>query len=267
MDEATDAFPQLAVWAAEVAELDAALAPLCAADWMAVTPFKDWRVRDHVVHLYVSDLLARDAAADPEGFLRRRDGGAAKTVVSPRSFEADDVLETWRGGISTLREVLAPIDPRQRLPWFGPDMSARAFVTARQMETWAHGQTIHDTLGLRRVGTTRLRPICDFGWRTFGWSFRVHRLEPPAAPVILRLTGPSGDLWTWGEADAPNSIEGAAEEFALVVCQCRNVADTGLKVEGPVAAAWMAIAQCFAGGPADPPPPGLRASRRETSLP
>jgi hypothetical protein len=43
-----------------------------------------------------------------------------------------------------------------------------------------------------------------------------------------------------------------------VVTQGRNVADTALQVRGPVAKRWMSIAQCFAGGPADPPKPGTR---------
>ena len=76
--------------------------------------------------------------------------------------------------------------------------------------------------------------------------------------MFLRLLAPSGAVWTWGGEAAVDRIEGTAEDFALVVCQCRNIADTRLTVVGPVAADWMAIAQCFAGGPADPPAPGLR---------
>jgi hypothetical protein len=43
-----------------------------------------------------------------------------------------------------------------------------------------------------------------------------------------------------------------------VVTQTRNIADTGLKVTGPNATAWMEIAQCFAGRPEMPPAPGTR---------
>jgi hypothetical protein len=53
-------------------------------------------------------------------------------------------------------------------------------------------------------------------------------------------------------------IEGDAIEFCQVVAQTRNIADTSLKVAGETAAAWMAIAQCFAGPPETPPPPGSR---------
>ena len=43
-----------------------------------------------------------------------------------------------------------------------------------------------------------------------------------------------------------------------MVTQGRNVADTKLEVVGPVADRWMSVAQCFAGGPVDPPAPGER---------
>ena len=40
--------------------------------------------------------------------------------------------------------------------------------------------------------------------------------------------------------------------------QTRNIADTKLKVTGPVATDWMSKAQCFAGPPNPPPLPGTR---------
>jgi hypothetical protein len=43
-----------------------------------------------------------------------------------------------------------------------------------------------------------------------------------------------------------------------VVTQVRAVADTELQVTGDTARRWMAIAQCFAGPPQDPPAPGSR---------
>ena len=72
----------------------------------------------------------------------------------------------------------------------------------------------------------------------------------------LRLTAPSGAIWEYGDGD--DLIEGSASEFCQVVTQCRNIGDTSLSVHGPVATRWMAIAQCFAGPPQDPPPPGAR---------
>jgi uncharacterized protein (TIGR03084 family) len=255
----TDAFPQRDNWAAEVAALDAVLAAIAPQDWDKVSKFKGWRVRDHVHHLAMSDIVAAQAITDPEDFREHRRERAQQALSAADAGTPQALLQRWRDGVAGLRAAVAGVDPGARFPWFGPDMSARAFLSARQMETWAHGQTIHDTLDLNREATDRLKEVCELGWRTRGWSYKVRERELPGAPLLLRLTAPSGQVWTWGDAAAENRVEGAAEDFALVVCQCRNVADTGLRTTGPVAAEWMSIAQCFAGAANDPPPPGVRA--------
>jgi len=78
-------------------------------------------------------------------------------------------------------------------------------------------------------------------------------------PPYVRLTAPSGAIWEWNAPSEDNRVEGKAVEFCQVVTQVRNVADTGLVVAGGAARRWMAIAQCFAGPPENPPRPGERA--------
>ena len=58
---------------------------------------------------------------------------------------------------NTFASAFTKLDPRTRLPWFGPDMSAASSLTARIMETWAHTQDIADALGVTREPTSRLR--------------------------------------------------------------------------------------------------------------
>ena len=52
-------------------------------------------------------------------------------------------------------------------------------------------------------------------------------------------------------------VHGSALDFCLVVTQRRNLADTGLVVEGPEATRWMSIAQAFAGPPGPGRPPAV----------
>ncbi len=88
---------------------------------------------------------------------------------------------------------------------------------------------------------------------------RAYRgLDVPGAPPYVRLVAPSGEIWEWNKPSESERIGGDAADFCHVVTQGRNVADTGLRVTGDVAGRWMAIAQCFAGGPSDPPKPGER---------
>src|SRR4030042_847407 len=73
--------------------------------------------------------------------------------------------------------------------------------------------------------------------------------------------GRVGKNWIWNDPPSEqNYLRGSAEEFCLVVTQRRNVADTRLQYAGS-AAAWLPIAQCYAGPPEDAPAPGIRAVR------
>jgi uncharacterized protein (TIGR03084 family) len=73
-------------------------------------------------------------------------------------------LRDWFAGARrNLVAVYADLDPRARVPWFGPSMSAASMLTARLMETWAHGQDIADALGAERQPTDRLRHVAHIG--------------------------------------------------------------------------------------------------------
>ncbi len=253
---------------AEVLELHAFLETLEEADWCRPTLFLDWTPWDVLAHLHYFDQASLFALADPEAFDdRRRElveslaAGRRTTELQRealRELDASTLLAHWKTAAEELAEGLSASDPKRRLPWFGPDMGVAMFTTARLMETWAHGQAIYDLKGVHREPTDRLRHICTIGVKTFGWTFVNRGLEIPGPPPHLRLKAPSGTIWEWNEPSEMERIEGDALDFCWTVTQVRNAADTGLQVVGPVAREWMAIAQCFAGGPVDPPAPGTR---------
>ena len=137
-------------------------------------------------------------------------------------------------------------------------MSARSFMSARQMETWAHGQAVYDLLGLERVEHDRLRNIAVMGVNTFGWSFKVHQREVPAEQPYVRLTGPSGATWEWNDAVASSRIEGSAVDFCRVVTQTRNVRDTALIVSGDSAGSGWRSRSASRDRRRQPPVPGTR---------
>ena len=238
------------------------------AQWSHPTLFKQWTANDVIRHLHFWNRGADLALTDPDDFqdLRRRFRAAA-AATSHRAAESSLIgnlagpalLDEWRGFYRQMAERWAEVDPRRRVPWVGPDMSARSAITARIMETWSHGQAIFDLFGLARDEQDRIRNVVVLGVNTYGWTWAVREREPPGPMPRLRLVAPSsGAVWEFGEDDGENRIEGSAVAFAQVVAQTRNVADTDLHVSGPVAAEWMANAQCFAGPPETPPPPGAR---------
>jgi uncharacterized protein (TIGR03084 family) len=241
--------------------------PLSAQDWERKTQFKGWTINDVISHLhfadYAADLSLRDAAAFKNfgrEFAQRARPGVRNIDLTREWLDgAKDraLLKRWQDFYRAIADRFAAVDPKRRVVWFGPDMSARSSITARLMETWAHGQAIYDLLGQRRVDTDRIKNVVVIGINTFGWTFSNRSLPVPATRPSLRLTAPSGALWEW-EGNAANLIEGSAVEFCQVVAQTRNVADTDLRVTGEIAKSWMAIAQCFAGPPENPPGPGTR---------
>jgi uncharacterized protein (TIGR03084 family) len=140
------------------------------------------------------------------------------------------------------------------VPWFGMHMSAASSLTARLMETWAHGQDIADALGTRREPTNRLRHVAHLGVAARPFSFANRGRPLPAQPVRVELLSPGRDMWLWGPPEAADRVTGSALDFCLAVTQRRHLDDTSLLISGPVATEWMSIAQAFAG----PPGPGRR---------
>src|SRR4029453_17022762 len=103
----------------------------------------------------------------------------------------------------------------------------------------------------------------QLGFITRGWSYANRGLERPEGDVRLELTGPSGDVWSFGPDGAADGVRGPAEDFCLVVTQRRHADDTPLGVTGPLARDWLAKAQAFAGPSTDGPAPGERRAARD----
>jgi uncharacterized protein (TIGR03084 family) len=237
---------------AELAALDAIVSPLDEAGWNTQTPAEGWLIRDQIAHIGGTDRVATIAASEPERFqndilTQERSTRTARQHQEVDPLRGAELLDWWRSGRDALLQALLPLDPKARIPWFGPAMSAVSFATARLMETWAHGQDIVDALGLQRDPTERLQHVAHIGVRARPFSYSVHQKQMPDEAIRVELVSPAGALWTWGEAQAANRISGNALDFCLVVTQRRHPADTRLRIEGAAAAEWMSMAQAFAG--------------------
>lgn len=233
------------------------------------TQFKAWTLNDVIVHLHYWNQMADLSLSDPEAFkiqiedtFRQLAGGTMRVMENAAVQERGQaLLATWIGFARDMGARWRDVDPKRRLAWAGPDMSARSSMTARQMETWAHGQEVFDHLGAKRQDKDRIRNIVILGINAFGWSHKVHGQAVPDQMPHLRLSAPSGAIWEFGDPSEGELITGPAVDFARVVTQTRNISDTDLQVTGPVGSNWMASAQCFAGPPETPPAPGVRHRR------
>jgi len=232
------------------------------------TQFKDWTITAVLQHLHLWNIMAGLQLSD-EALLVERLKNVMTHKQGLRGYEAEffdglagpALLDSWYTDVQHTADLFANADPKQRLKWAGPEMSARSSITARLMETWAHGQEVYDHLGVVRKNEDRVKNIVVLGVNTFGWTYKTRRETPPGPMPYLQLTAPSGEVWTFGDENEGSLISGAADEFCQVVTQVRNIADTSLNVVGPVANDWMSKAQCFAGAPETPPAPGSRVTR------
>jgi len=251
---------------AEQADLDAIVAGLTVEQWALPTPSPGWSVADQIGHLMYFDGTAATAITDPEAFTETvtlllegmasaNSTGTDPTLDAARAMTPLELLHAWRSNRLHLAEVSSTLADDDRVVWYGPSMGAKSFLTARLMETWAHGQDIVDTVGASRPATDRLRHIAQLGYITRGWTYVNRRLDVPDVAVGVELTAPTGGLWRFGPDDAAESVVGPAEDFCLVVTQRRHVNDTDLHVTGEAARDWMLKAQAFAGTPTDGPTP------------
>jgi uncharacterized protein (TIGR03084 family) len=238
--------------------------PADAPEWDRPTPAVGWAVRDQISHLAFFDEAGRQAMVEPEAFARSAVEAMAGTgdpmevhLGRGRAMDGDGLLSWWDGAHRAMTAAFADADPTARLPWYGPPMGVLSFLTARLMETWAHGTDVADALGVERQPTDRLRHVAHLGVRTRPFSYLVRERDVPAGRIDVTRASPAGEQWSFvaGSSDGGEpvaSVTGTALDFCLVVTQRRHVADTALVVAGVIASDWLSVAQAFAG----PPGPG-----------
>lgn len=252
----------------ESSALHALIAPLDDRELLQETAFKAWTIERVVQHLHVWNMAALMSLKGDGSFQtyyaqledHRRGGGTMGSFEREwlKGLNGRGLVAAWRDGVAETAARFSEAEPSARVKWAGPDMSARSSITARLMETWAHGQEVYDALSVVRQNGDRIRNIVVLGNNTYGWTFKVRNEAAPEPRPHLRLTAPSGEIWLYNEPSETELIEGSAAEFCQVVTQTRNIADTSLKVTGANAGNWMSKAQCFAGDAETPPPPGSR---------
>jgi uncharacterized protein (TIGR03084 family) len=250
---------------AESCSLDAVLEGLRPEQWSLATPAVGWNVGDQISHLAYFDSTTLQSLIAPQHFgvdaaLLRAGGDnfSDRIAAEHRDLPGPELLAWFRTARAALVDAYRTTDPQRRLPWYGPDMSPASSVTARLMETWAHGQDIVEALGIELVPTSRLRHVADLGIRAIPYSYAINGLPRPTDAITVELIAPDGGLWSWGSASDANRVSGEALDFCRVVTQRRHPGDTGLVVTGPAARQWISIAQAYA-GPAGPGRTRLRS--------
>ena len=157
------------------------LAGLDEPGWRRGTPAAGWTISDQVSHLAHFDDVAVQSAVRPDAFVAELERTEATGGIDPdaiatryRELSGAQLLAWFDDSRGRLLATFRGLDPGGRVPWFGPPMSAASSLTARIMETWAHGQDVADGVGVRREPTARLRHVAHIGGGARAFSYALH---------------------------------------------------------------------------------------------
>ncbi|MEJ6549530.1 TIGR03084 family metal-binding protein [Corynebacterium sp. USCH3] len=243
--------------------LDSLVTDLADGEWTLPTPAAGWTIAHQIAHLAWTDaatsasLTSTDTDDRFGSFLEEQRKSAEhfvdRTAARLAQLPPTDLLSRWRASRTTLETDFraAAGGPSRRFPWFGPAMGLQSMITARLMETWAHGYDVADTLDITLPPSRGLRSISHLGVITRDFSYRLNGLTPPEGPFLVELESGDGEHWTWGPNDgsAVGSVRGPALDFCLFVTQRREPDDLALVFSGEEARRWSTFAQVFAGPP------------------
>jgi uncharacterized protein (TIGR03084 family) len=236
---------------AEQDRLDEVLGTLGRDDWGRPSAAAGWSVGDVVLHLaQTEELVVASAQGDPAPFARDPGQGgsvdefAERRVADERNTSLDAVYQRWRSARHAALDALRGCPPGTRLPWATSPLAPATLATTRLAEHWAHALDITGPLGIAYPDTARLRHIAWLAVRTLPYAFEVAGLT--ARPVRCELTGPDGDQWEFGPAEAGSRISGAAGAFCRVAAQRLAAEASGLTATGPDAATALRLVRTYA---------------------
>jgi uncharacterized protein (TIGR03084 family) len=236
----------------EQRSLSEVVASIDADAWLRPTPARGWDVRDTIAHLADTDEMAIATATGQAGSINDRAAAAAsgedltyRGVLRGRRLAGRAILAWWQSTAAAEIDMFGSIDPRARIPW-GIGMQPPSFVTARLMETWAHGLDVHAALGREPHDTDRLSHIAWLATRSLPYAYGVAGREPSAEPLRVELTLPSGASWSTGPAGATSRIVGPASEYCRVFVHRMTRRDArNLRAEGQAAIDALVVARAF----------------------
>ncbi|MBO3745276.1 maleylpyruvate isomerase family mycothiol-dependent enzyme [Streptosporangiaceae bacterium NEAU-GS5] len=235
--------------AAEYEHLDGILGTLTPEQWSHASLCDGWTVSDVVLHLaQTEELAAASAAGDASGIgddvPGNVDGFADDLVAAQRDTTTDALLGRWRTVAFATVAALRDQPQGARLRWITNSMSPAALATTRLAEHWTHAHDITEPLGIAYPDTARLQHIAWLGHRTLPYAFGVEGIE--GGPVYCELTAPDGEIWRFGDPQAPSTITGPAGEFVRVGARRLTPADSSLKATGPHGPQALAVLRNYA---------------------
>jgi uncharacterized protein (TIGR03084 family) len=238
----------------ECDDLDRIIADLTDEQWQLATPAPGWTIAHQVAHLAATFRMAGLAAADPDAFtalvssLSSNFNANVTHALNQYLTDSNEVLfKRWQTERADAIKSLSSVPDGQVVPWLVNPLPPAILAMAGMMEAFAHGQDIADTLGVERERTDRIWFLVAFAVRVWDFGYLARDEKPPATEFRFELTGPSGNVRTFGPEDAEQRITGSAVDFCLLTTRRRHRKDLDIQATGPDADHWVDIAQAYRG--------------------
>jgi uncharacterized protein (TIGR03084 family) len=232
---------------AEYDRLDHVFANLSAGEWASPSGVPDWSIADVVSHLALTEegviITLRTASSDWTTRDHHLDAGMDRQVREA-ALTGVQAYDRWHDVRLRSVAALRAADPDVAVRWAAAPLKPRTLATTRLAEHWAHGLDVSGPLGIDYPDTDRLRHIAWLGHSTLPYAFSLVGSE--FHPVRTTLTGPSGDTWTYGPADAESSITGSAGVFCRVGAQRLAPSESGLVTSGPHGRVALSVLRNYA---------------------
>lgn len=238
--------------AAEYERLDGIFAGLSEAEWVSPSAAAGWRVVDVLLHLAQTEeavtATVTGTLTEPGGAVTDRgqvsvDEAVARWVAAERAGP-EVVYPRWQAARRKSVDALRAADPDRAVQWIAAPLQPATLATTRLAEHWAHALDIAGPLAIPYPDTVRLRHIAWLAHRSLPYAFAVAGEQP--GPVRVELTGPEGETWRFGPAEAPSVISGSAGAFCRVGARRLAPEESGLSATGPHGAAALRVLRNYA---------------------
>ncbi|HWA67499.1 MAG TPA: maleylpyruvate isomerase family mycothiol-dependent enzyme [Mycobacteriales bacterium] len=247
----TDAATVIADLAAEQDAIEAMVGGLDEAQWLSPSAAVGWSISDVVLHLAQSEEAVVTSVTGAHVSLIDAfpvEGDTLDEIMDNRvraeRGDPFEVFQRWRTARRAALAALREADPDARYPWAAAPLRPQVMATTRLAEHWAHALDIAEALGVPYPDTARLRHVAWLAHRTLPYGFGLAGRDPQ--PVYAELAGPDGQIWQYGDSDAPSRITGDAGAFCRVGAHRLAPEDSGLTTDGPYAEAALRVLRNYA---------------------
>jgi uncharacterized protein (TIGR03084 family) len=217
------------------------------AQWSSASLAVGWTIADVVTHLALTEEAVVQTLQLPSSDWRASASGVDAEMedqVRHAKLSGRDAFDRWRRVTRTSVRALHNADPDTKVSWAAAPLRPRTLATTRLAEHWAHALDITEPLAISYPDTDRLHHIAWLGHATLPYAFGLIGEAPQ--PVRAELTGPNGDLWSFGPVDAPSTIAGSAGAFCRVGAQRLSPDTPELTTSGPHATTALRVLRNYA---------------------